>query len=478
MSGKGAKPGVYDKRLVAELAAARGLLEKHATNAPRYTSYPTAVDWTREFDAESYPALLARAASSDEPLSLYVHLPFCAKMCLFCGCNVVVSKSVSRIDAYLERLEKEFDFVGASGIGRRKVRQCHWGGGTPTQLSVAQMERVQRAFERNFELARDAEVAIEVDPRVTTREQVAWLAARGFNRVSLGVQDFDPRVQEAIARVQSEEETRAIVDAAREHGIGSVNIDLIYGLPHQTPASFERTIERVLEIRPERVALFHYAHVPWMKKHQAALEDAPTPDAATKLAIFAMALERFSSGGWTYIGLDHFALPQDELSRALAEGKLQRNFMGYTTRRGADMVSLGVSSIGEVGGAFVQNASNEAEYLAKIDERGFATWRGHASSAEDRLRRDVIVGLMCNGVLEKDDIERRHGVDFDAHFASELRQLAPMVDDGLVVLEPRAIRITPVGQLFLRNAALPFDQYLAARRAAGGDGSKTFSRTL
>jgi oxygen-independent coproporphyrinogen-3 oxidase len=292
------------------------------------------------------------------------------------------------------------------------------------------------------------------------------------------VQDFDLKVQEAIARVQSEEQTRVVIDAARAAGIRSINIDLIYGLPHQTVDSFRRTIERVIDIRPERVALFHYAHVPWMKKHQTALETDATPDAATKLAIFQMALAAFGQGGWRYIGLDHFALPHDELAKALDAEKLQRNFMGYTTRRGSDMVSLGVSSIGEVDGAFVQNASTEGEYLAKIDERGYATYRGHSLSAEDRLRRDTIVGLMCNGVLRKREIEERHGIVFDTHFAAELDQLRPLVADGLVLLDPDAIRITPLGQLFLRNAALPFDTYLAARRAAGGDGSKTFSRTL
>ena len=460
------------------LGVSSELLTKYATNAPRYTSYPTAVDWTKDFAPESYPKLLARAAGRDEPLSVYVHLPYCAQLCLFCGCNVVISRSASRIDAYLDRLEKEFDFIGRTGIGRRKVRQYHWGGGTPTQLNLAQMERVQRAFLRNFQLATDAEIAIEVDPRVTTTEQVRWLADQGFNRVSLGVQDFDLKVQEAIARVQSEEQTRVVIDAARAAGIRSINIDLIYGLPHQTVDSFRRTIERVIDIRPERVALFHYAHVPWMKKHQTALETDATPDAATKLAIFQMALAAFGQGGWRYIGLDHFALPHDELAKALDAEKLQRNFMGYTTRRGSDMVSLGVSSIGEVDGAFVQNASTEGEYLAKIDERGYATYRGHSLSAEDQLRRDTIVGLMCNGVLRKRELEERHGIVFDTHFAAELDQLRPMVADGLVLLDADAIRITPLGQLFLRNAALPFDTYLAARRAAGGDGSKTFSRTL
>ncbi len=457
---------------------ARALLERYATSAPRYTSYPTAVDWSKDFDAARYPDLLARAATSTEPLSLYVHLPFCAEMCLFCGCNVVVSRSRERADRYVDALEREIAFVAASGIGRRAVSQYHWGGGTPTQLSLEQMARVQKAITGAFHFALDAEIAIEVDPRVTTADQVRWLAKTGFNRVSLGVQDFEPDVQKAVNRVQSEAQTRAVVDVARAAGIASVNIDLIYGLPHQTLAGFERTIRRVLDIRPERVALFHYAHVPWMKKHQTALEIDAAPSSDLKLTIFLRALELFRDAGYVYIGLDHFALPTDELARAQSAGRLQRNFMGYTTRRGGDMVSLGVSAIGEVGGAFVQNAHAEPEYVKDANQRGFATFRGHALSAEDRLRRDVIVGLMCNLVLDTAAVGARHGVDFALHFARELSELAPLEADGLVEVTPTSIRVTPLGQLFLRNVALPFDAYYRARQATGGDGQRTFSRTV
>ncbi|MBK7878591.1 MAG: oxygen-independent coproporphyrinogen III oxidase [Planctomycetes bacterium] len=454
------------------------LLEKYATSAPRYTSYPTAVDWSKDFDPRRYPELLRKAVTKDEPLSVYVHLPYCAELCLYCGCNVVISRNQDRMSAYVDRLVREFEFVKASGIGRRPVRQYHWGGGTPTQLSLAQMERVQNAFEDTFHLAPDAEVAIEVDPRVTTREQIGWLAGRGWNRVSMGVQDFDPAVQEAVKRVQSEEETRAVIDAARSNGIQSVNIDLIYGLPLQTPKSFESTVERVLAIRPERVALFHYAHVPWMKKHQTAMDVAEAPSSDVKLAIFMRSVEQFRSAGYVYIGLDHFALPTDELSLALAEGKLQRNFMGYTTRRGGDMVSLGVSSIGDVAGCYVQNFPKEAEYLAAIDQHGHACHRGHELSADDHLRRDVILGLMCNGVLWKREIEREHGIAFDTTFATELAQLAPLEADGLVELAKDALRLTPIGQMFMRNVALPFDRYFAARKSRGDESKTTFSKTL
>ncbi len=457
---------------------ARALLQRYATSAPRYTSYPTAVDWSKDFDPARYPDLLRTAATSTEPLSLYVHLPFCAELCLFCGCNVVVSRSRPRMDRYLDALEREIESVGASGIGGRAVSQYHWGGGTPTQLSLEQMQRVQRLVAQTFHFAPDAEIAIEVDPRVTTRDQVRWLAETGFNRVSLGVQDFEADVQKAIKRVQSEAQTRAVVDAAREFGIGSVNIDLIYGLPYQTLAGFERTVQRVLDIRPERVALFHYAHVPWMKKHQGALDLDAAPSSDAKLTIFLRALELFQSAGYAYIGLDHFALPTDELAQAKDGGTLQRNFMGYTTRRGGDMVSLGVSAIGEVAGSFVQTVPVESEYLKKTTEQGFGAFRGHSLSPEDRLRREVILGLMCNLVLDTAAVGQRHGLDFAQHFERELSELAPLEADGLVEVTPTSIRVTPLGQLFLRNVALPFDTYYRARQAKGGDGQKTFSRTV
>jgi oxygen-independent coproporphyrinogen-3 oxidase len=454
------------------------LLRRYATNAPRYTSYPTAVDWDKGFDPSRYPALLQRAASAEGPLSVYVHIPFCPERCLFCGCNVVITRNVERVEAYLRRLEREFERVAASGVGRRPVRQYHWGGGTPTQLDLGQIERVQAAFSRAFTLAGDAEVAIEVDPRITSTEQIELLARLGFNRVSMGLQDLDPKVQEDMKRVQSEEETRAIADAARASGMQSVNIDLIYGLPYQTLAGFERTVGRVLDIRPERVALFHYAHVPWIKKHQTAmtLDAMPTPE--QKLAIFTRAMELFRGAGYVYIGLDHFALPEDEMARALRTKTLQRNFMGYTTRRGDDLVALGVSAIGDVAGCYVQNDPNELEYLRAIDARGHAVHRGHELTPDDRLRRDVILGLMCNGVLEKDAIEAAHRIDFDATFAVELAELGPLAEDGLCVLEPERIRITELGQMFLRNVALPFDRYYRERRARGEGTERTFSKTL
>ena len=456
----------------------RELLEKYSTSAPRYTSYPTAVDWSGDFDPKSYPELLREAAGQEGPMSLYLHIPFCVERCLFCGCNVVITRSEDRVETYLTALETEIDFVRESGIGRRPVRQYHWGGGTPTHLDLAQIERVQGMVSSVFEFADDAEIAIEVDPRVTTVAQIELLAKLGFNRISLGVQDFDPKVQEDIKRVQSEEETRRVIDAARANGMGSLNIDLIYGLPYQTMAGFDRTIETVIDIRPERVALFHYAHVPWIKKHQTAMNLDAIPSSEEKLTIFCRAIERFRAAGYDYIGLDHFALPDDELAVAQRRGELNRNFMGYTTRAGSDMLSLGVSSIGEIAGAFVQNSPSDREYQQLIQERRFATVRGHRSGAEDRLRRQVILGLMCNGFLSKPAIARDFGIDFDRHFATELSELEPLAADGLVELKPDELRLTELGQLFMRNVAVPFDAYLRQRKARGESGSGTFSKTL
>jgi oxygen-independent coproporphyrinogen-3 oxidase len=454
------------------------LLERYRTSAPRYTSYPTAVDWNNDLDPTEYPERLGRAAAKEGGLSVYLHVPFCAEMCLFCGCNVVITRQEERVERYLARLERELSTLAASGVGRRGVQQYHWGGGTPTALSTEQIARVHGWFADAFQFEAGAEVSIEVDPRVTTTEQVALLAELGWNRISMGVQDFNPQVQEAVKRVQSEAQTREVIEAARRAGMLSVNIDLMYGLPHQTRAGFAETVRTVLDIRPERVALFHYAHVPWLKRHQTALEVDEMPASDEKLAIFLDALAAFLEAGYVYIGLDHFALPEDELSEAHTAGTLNRNFMGYTTLRGTEMISAGVSAIGEVDGAFVQNDADEPEYLRRVDEAGHAVKRGHVLTAEDRLRRDLILSLMCNGRVEKAALESEHGINFDAHFAAELAALAPMEDDGLVERAPNTLRLTELGQLFMRNAALPFDTYYAERAARGERGEGTFSKTL
>ncbi len=470
--------------MTSRLEVPKELLARYATAAPRYTSYPTAVDWEKDpakaFKPESYVNRLSAAAEdrASEPISLYTHVPYCAELCLFCGCNVQISRSDERRERYLKAVDDELTFLESTQIHRRPVQQFHWGGGTPTSLTLAQIERLFTSIMSRFEFTKDAEVSIEVDPRVTTHEQVELLSKLGFGRISMGIQDFQPDVQKAIKRVQSEEQTRALIDAARGAGMSSVNVDLIYGLPHQTRASFAETVEKTIDIRPERVALFHYAHVPWMKSHQNAMDSDAMPGAEEKLDIFADAIAAFSGAGYVYLGLDHFALPDDELSVAAADGSLHRNFMGYTTQRGREMVSIGVSSIGEIDGTYVQNIANEPEYVSLTEERGYATYRGHTMSASDKLRRDVILELMCNGRIDKLRIQEDHGVDFDETFALELEELGPIAADGLVELGPNLIQLTDIGQVLMRNVAVPFDRYMRERKARGDGTQSTFSKTL
>lgn len=451
------------------------VLDRYAVAAPRYTSYPTALDWEDELDSGSYRSLLAGRRGRPDPLGVYVHVPFCEERCLFCGCNVVVTRDRERSERYVDLLEREISAVADSGVGGSPVTQYHWGGGTPTYLSPGAMERLHAAFSRSFRLEPGAEAAVEVDPRVTTEEQLALLASMGFNRISLGVQDFDPVVQKAVKRVQSVEQTRHVIEAARGLGFQSVNVDLIYGLPRQTLEGFRRTLDEILDIRPERIALFLYAHVPWIKKHHRAIDLEAVPSREEKLAIFTDAVGVLTGEDYVYLGLDHFALPGDELAVAHRRRTLQRNFMGYSTRAGHDLLGFGVSAIGMVGGAYVQNERDPALWRERIRTEGTAVVRGHRLRAEDHLRRDVIERLMCHGVVVKQEIADRHGVDFDRVFALELEELRVHAGDGLVRLLPESVQVTPRGQLFLRNIALVFDSY---RRRAGSEGSRAFSRTI
>ena len=451
------------------------LLRRYNVQGPRYTSYPTAPMWKPDFGPEEYGSILEQsgAAAAPAPLSLYVHLPFCEKLCYFCGCTVVItgSRHVPESD-YLEVLEREIDWVAArAGPGRTAV-QLHWGGGTPTYFPPHLLERLGRRIFDRFAFAPDAEIGVEVDPRVTTPEHLEALSGLGFNRLSMGVQDFDPRVQAAINRIQPYAQTRGLVEAARRLRFTSLNIDLIYGLPHQTPESFSATIDRVLEIGPDRLAVYSYANVPWMKKHQSVLVP-DLPEDGTKFEIFRTALERFTAGGFEYIGMDHFARPDDELARARRERTLHRNFQGYTTKAGTDLIGFGMSAIGSVGAHYVQNRRELPAYREAVSGAGSATFRGIRLSADDRLRRTVIGNLLCHGVVVKSEIRDRFGVDFDSYFASSLEKLAPCAEDGLVELSPHEIRATELGRIFLRNLAMPFDAYLEDAPA-----QPVFSRTL
>lgn len=450
------------------------LLRRYNVPGPRYTSYPTAPVWREGVGPGDYDAMLA--ASGDQvdaaPLSVYVHLPFCEALCYFCACTVVITHNHAVEDGYLAILEKEIDWV-AGRIGRgRPVTQLHWGGGTPTYFSPERLERLGRRLREAFAFAPGAELGVEVDPRVTTPAHLETLAGLGFNRLSLGVQDFDPAVQRAINRVQPPDETRALIAAARALGFPSINLDLIYGLPLQTPDSFSRTVDAILELAPDRLAVYSYANVPWLKKHQSLLTDR-LPDERAKFEIFRMALARFTQAGFEYIGMDHFARPEDELAVARRQRTLHRNFQGYTTKAGTDLLGLGVSAIGSVGPHYIQNARDLPAYTAGIEAVGAATFRGFRLSPDDLLRRSVIQSLLCHGVIVKREIERSFGIAFDAYFADALDRLAPCAEDGLVALDTAEVRATPLGRIFLRNLAMPFDAYLgsAAERPV-------FSRTL
>jgi oxygen-independent coproporphyrinogen-3 oxidase len=451
------------------------LLHRYNVPGPRYTSYPTAPVWTEDFAAADYARALeeSSAAASPAPLSLYVHLPFCEKLCYFCGCTVVITGREHALEAtYLDVLEREIDWVADRTGTDRPVIQFHLGGGTPTYFTPERLRRLGRKFRSRFRFSEDAEIGVEVDPRVTTREHLLTLARLGFNRLSMGVQDFEPRVQVAVNRVQPYEETRRLVDQARQLGFPSVNMDLIFGLPFQTAESFSETIDKVLTIAPDRLAVYSYANVPWMKKHQNVLQPH-LPDERTKFEIFRTALERFTDAGFEYIGMDHFARPTDELARARAGRTLHRNFQGYTTKAGTDLIGFGMSAIGGIGRTYVQNRRDLGPYQQAVAEQGAATFRGFRLSEEDLLRRRVISNILCHGVVSKAEIDRAFSISFDEKFADALERLEPLAEDGLVELSPAEIRATPLGRIFLRNIAMPFDAYLTTAPE-----KPVFSKTL
>jgi oxygen-independent coproporphyrinogen-3 oxidase len=455
------------------------LIARYDRPGPRYTSYPTAISFHEGFTEADYRGRLAAADRiADEPLSFYAHLPFCRERCLFCGCNVIITPHPEVAQPYMARVIAENDLLAQALPNRRSISQLHWGGGTPTYYPAADLTRLFETVKKHFTFTPDAEIGIEVDPRVTSAEHVKTLAGLGFNRISAGVQDFAPEVQEAIHRIQSVEATRAIVDLARSEGMQSVNLDLIYGLPYQTAAGFARTLEQVIELRPERVAVYSFAFVPWIKGHMRHLPATSLPGPELKLELLALAFDAFIGAGYRAIGMDHFALPEDELARAADKGTLSRNFMGYTVQSARDMVGVGVSSIGDVQGAYVQNVKKLPTYYEAIDAGRFPVERGYALDADDRIRRHVITEIMCNARVVPSDVARRFTVDFDAYFAHERAELAKpggLVDDGLVAFEKDAIVVTPLGAPFVRLVAMVFDRHL---RTTMKDAKPVFSRTV
>ena len=439
------------------------LLERYDRPGPRYTSYPTAVEFTEEFGTDDYTQRLAAYAENPSaPLSLYVHLPFCESRCSFCACHVVVTKHGSVADAYLSRVEREAEIV-AQHLGEgRQFLQYHWGGGTPTFYSAPALARLHRSLTRWFDIQPDAEVAVEVDPRVTTRDHLETMWDLGFNRLSFGVQDLDPVVQEMIGRGQTEEETVELYATARELGYTSINLDLIYGLPGQTEATMSATLDTVIELRPDRLAIYSFAYVPWMRPHQKRMGDGDLPDRDLKFHLLSMITERLTRAGYRAIGMDHFALPEDELSIAAQAGTLTRNFMGYATHNGAGVVALGTSGISDISGAYAQNHRRLASYYEAIDGGTLPIERGYSLTDDDLLRRYVITELMCNGRVRAGEVKRRFDVDFSSVFAAERAVLtAPggLVDEGMVEMRDDEIEATELGRMFIRNVARVFDAH-------------------
>ncbi len=450
------------------------LIRKYDRPGPRYTSYPTAPSWSEAFKAPAYERHLARADAEPGPLSMYVHLPFCREMCRFCGCNVVATHDRSRADGYLDQLEKEVALVAAHLPNRRQVSQLHWGGGTPTFLDVKQLKRCHELLARHFEFTPDVEKAVEIDPAITTRAQIEALAGLGFNRISMGVQDFDAKVQEVVGRIQGEKETADLVEAARKNGFKGVNLDLIYGLPYQTPETWEPTLARILRIHPDRLAVFGFAYVPWAKPHQRLLPQEALPKTEQRVELFLGAVEAFTKAGYRLIGLDHFALETDELARAQTGGYLTRNFQGYTVRPAADTVAFGMSSISDLGGAYAQSSHKLKEWGDRVDAGVLPIERGAAVSDDDVLRRFVINRVMCLLRLDLREVAAKFGQPARASIEASLAKgVAELQDDGLVTFDGDVLQISPVGQLLVRNVAMLFDAYLP------GQGAKqTFSRTV
>jgi oxygen-independent coproporphyrinogen-3 oxidase len=451
------------------------LLARYDRPGPRYTSYPTAVEFHDAFGPDEEGAALDRAnAHPDEPLSLYFHIPFCESMCTFCGCSVVIRRDHETAAPYLERLHREIELVAERLPNRRKVVQLHWGGGTPNFLSEKRMGELFETITRHFTPLPDAEVALEIDPRTASPSQIDFLRGLGFNRVSMGIQDFTPEVQQAVNRVQPETMTRAIFDRARERGFESINADLIYGLPFQTEETFQKTLDAVVDMGPDRVAVFSFAYVPWLKPHQRKIVPATMPATEAKFALFARAIDTFGAAGYQQIGMDHFAKPGDELTRALARRKVGRNFQGYTVKETGDLIGFGMTAIGDVQGSYSQNLKELGEYFAAIDAGKLATHRGILLTEEDKARRFVITALMCNFAVSPREVEARFDVDFREHFAPELAELEPLVSEGMVEDKGDLIEVTPLGRLFIRNVAMPFDTYL--KRKTGE--KPVFSRTV
>jgi oxygen-independent coproporphyrinogen-3 oxidase len=474
---RNAGPATDPTALTLDLERALELLPHYAVEGPRYTSYPTAPVWSDRYGPGDFRSELgSEDVSPEDGLSLYVHVPFCRSLCHFCACNKVITQKHELVDGFLDTVEREIAAIRESVAVPRSATQLHWGGGTPTHLAPDEVCRLHRMLVDAFPLRGGAEVSIEVDPRVTTAEHVDALRSCGFNRISMGVQDFDARVQEAVHRIQPPEQTADLVASCRAAGFESVNLDLIYGLPYQTVESFNRTLDTLFEIAPDRIALYSYAHVTWVAKQQRGFERKDLPDASTKLAILLHAIGRFLDAGYRFIGLDHFALPGDELCQALANGSLRRNFMGHTTQAGVDLLGFGPSAISELRASYAQSQRDLSQWEEAVRERGVATMRGHRLGAEDRERRWIINRIICQGELRAEAFAADFGSDFAARYRRELAALEPLIEDGLVSRSADgSLAVTPLGRLLVRNVAMVFDAYLPEQQRTG---RRIFSQTV
>jgi oxygen-independent coproporphyrinogen III oxidase len=462
------------REMQQELSVGEEFVDRYNRPGPRYTSYPTAPVWVDSFGPAEYEAAIADADAKGSPVSLYMHLPFCESLCLFCACNVIIQKDKRVTPPYLATLKKEIDRISHGVSRRRPVTQFHWGGGTPTYLSPEQIDDLFSCTRARFTFAPDAEIGIEIDPRVTTRAHLETLRRMGFNRLSMGIQDFKEDVQKAVHRVQPYEMTRDIIATARELGFDSINVDLIYGLPYQTADSFAHTVEQIVGLSPDRIAMFSYAHVPWLKKQQGSFVKF-LPEGMKKFDIFRSGLLKFLEAGYLYIGMDHFSKENDELAVSQRNRTLHRNFQGYTTKAGADLYGMGITAISGIQQVYAQNFRDIPSWEKAVNERGIATMRGYHLSQDDVIRREVISRLLCHTVIVKDEISRQFGINFDEYFAPELERLKTPQEDGLVAMNNKEIRTAWLGRIFIRNLAMVFDPYLEKQQLAA---RPLFSKTL
>ena len=449
------------------------LIRSYDKSGPRYTSYPTAVQFTDKFSSSDYQQQIELSNSRDGNLSLYFHIPFCDTICFYCGCNKIVTKNRNRAEPYLERLYKEIEMQGSLFDSKRVVNQLHWGGGTPTFINNEQMQKLMEVTRKNFNLLSDdsGEYSIEIDPREANKNTIVLLRKLGFNRISLGVQDFNPVVQKAVNRIQSIEETEEVIVAARDSGFHSVSIDLIYGLPHQNVETFTETLTKVIDLNPDRLSIFNYAHLPEMFKTQRQINSDDIPSPQVKLEILQQAIHQLTSAGYLYIGMDHFAKPEDELSIAQNKKNLYRNFQGFSTHADCDLVGLGVTSIGKVANCYSQNVKTMDEYYDLIDNNQLPVFRGVELNDDDLLRREVINQLICHYFLDFQKVEQQFNIKFSNYFKDELTQLSQMQEDGLLSLSHDDITVHPIGYLLIRNICMVFDKYLA-------NSSSSFSKVI